>query len=73
VSSDKRTEQITYVKQDDIFNGNVSEDVKFNVNANSVEEAEEKSYNMLTDPMSPYVKKYGPGFQVKKRYIWRIY
>jgi hypothetical protein len=73
VSPVKGTDQITYVKPDDIFHGNVSEGVKFNVKANSVEDAEEKSYNMLTDPRSPYVKKYGPGFEVKKKYIWRIY
>jgi hypothetical protein len=73
VSPDKRTDQITRIRPDDIFHGNVQEDIKFNVMANSVEDAEEKGYNMLTDPRSPYVKKYGPGFQVKKKYIWRIY
>jgi hypothetical protein len=73
VSPDKRTDQITRIEPDAIFHGNVSEDVKFTVKADSVEEAEEKSYNMLTDTRSPYVKKYGPGFQVKKKYIWRIY
>jgi hypothetical protein len=33
--------------------------------ANSVEEAGEKGYNMLTDPLGLYVKKFGPRFEVK--------
>jgi hypothetical protein len=73
VSPDNRSNQITYVKPDHIFHGNVAEDVKFNIKANSVEEAEEKGYNMLTDPIGQYVKKFGPGFEIKKKYVWRIY
>jgi hypothetical protein len=72
VSPDKRTNQITCVKPDQLFYGNTSEDVVFKVKANSEADAEEKSYQMLTDPAGQHVKKYGPGFEVKTKYIWRV-
>ena len=34
--------------------------------------AEEKAFAMLTDPQGLYVKKYGPGFEVKKKYVWHV-
>ena len=49
VSPDKRTNKITCVKPDHLFYGNASEDVVFKVKANSEVDAEEKSYQMLTD------------------------
>jgi hypothetical protein len=73
VSPDKRTDQIARVGAEHIFYGNLSEDVRFTLKASSEEDAEEKGYNMLTDPLGPYVKKFGPGFEVKQKYVWRIY
>jgi hypothetical protein len=72
VSPDKRTNQITYVKPDHLFNGNTAEDVVLKVKANSEADAEEKGYQMLSDPAGQFVKKYGPGFEMKTKYIWRV-
>ena len=72
VSPDKRKDQITLVKPDQLFYGNTSEDAVFKVKANGEADAEEKSYRMLADPAGPFVKKYGPGFEVKTKYIWRV-
>ena len=72
VSPDKRKDQITFVKPDQLFSGNTSEDVVFKVKADSEADAEEKSHQLLIDPAGPFVKKYGPGFEVKTKYIWRV-
>jgi hypothetical protein len=40
VSPDKRTDQIACVKPDELFHDNIPEDVRFNVKADSGEEAE---------------------------------
>lgn len=44
----------------------------FKVKANSEEDAVAKAYGRLTDLNGEYVKKYGPGFEVKQKYIWKI-
>ena len=69
---DKQTNQITHVKPDHLFHGNTSEDVQFKVKADSEADAEDKSYQMLIAPQGQFVKKYGPGFEVKTKYIWRV-
>ena len=73
VSPDKRSGQITLVKPDHIFYGNTSEDVVFTVRAGDEEDAEEKAYKSLTETGGQFVKKYGPGFEVKEKYVWKIY
>jgi hypothetical protein len=72
VSPYKQTNQITHVKPDHLFHGNTSEDVQFKVKADSEADAEDKSYQMLIAPEGQFVKKYGPGFEVKTKYIWRV-
>lgn len=73
VSTERGTGQITLVGPDRRFYGDSSDEVMFKVRAGSEEEAGEKGYKMLTDPTGEYVKKYGPAFEVKKKYIWQIY
>ncbi len=72
VSSGSRTGQITRIRPDQIFYGHWSDDIVFRVKADSEERAEEKAFAALTDPKGLYVKKYGPGFEVKTKYIWRV-
>lgn len=72
ISPDTRSNQISRVKSDHLFYGNKSEDVVFKVKANSEEDAVAKAYGRLTDLNGEYVKKYGPGFEVKQKYIWKI-
>jgi hypothetical protein len=73
VSHDTRSDKVTMVRPDTIFHGSKAEDVVFKVKADSEEGAEEKAFGMLTDPAGEYVKKYGPGFEVKMKYVWRIF
>jgi hypothetical protein len=72
VSPDNRTGQITFVKPDHIFYGNTSEDQVFKVKANSEEDAEDQARKLLTDPGREYIRKYGPGFEVKTKYIRKV-
>lgn len=73
VSPDKRTDRITRVKPDHLFYGSSSADVVFRVNAADEEDAEDKACKILTDPDGPYIKKFGRGLEIKKKYIWHIY
>lgn len=73
ISPDSRTNQVTMVKPDQIFYGNKSEDIVFKVKADSEEEAKEKAYKMLSDPGGQYLIKYGPGLEVKTKYVWKIF
>ncbi|OPY25215.1 MAG: hypothetical protein A4E28_03257 [Methanocella sp. PtaU1.Bin125] len=72
VSPDSRTGQIAYVRPDHIFYGSSAEDVVFKVMAEGEEEAEEKARSLLADPGGESVKKYGPGLEVKTKYIHRL-
>jgi hypothetical protein len=72
VSPDVRTNQITCVKPDHIFYGNKQEDLVFKVRADSEEEAEEKARKLLTNPEDQYVRKYGPGFEVKTKFVRKV-
>lgn len=73
VSTEKKSDHIRMVKPDYIMYKDSSEKVVIKVKADSEEMAEEKAYALLTDPAGQYVKKYGPGFEVKKNSIWQIW
>jgi len=73
VATDPRSNQVTVIRPDQLFYGNNPADVVFKLRAEDEEEAEEKGYKMLTDPAGEYVKKYGPGFEVKKKYVWQAF
>jgi hypothetical protein len=72
VSPGSRTETITRIKPNQIFQGPTQENVTFKVRAGSEEDAEEAAFRELADSAGPYVKKYGQGFEVKTRYVWRL-
>lgn len=72
ISPGSTSGQITMVRPDHIFLGSRAEDVVLKVKAESEEEAVEKAFGTLTDPAEPYLNKYGPAFEVKKKYVWRV-
>lgn len=72
VSPDSRTNEIRYVKPDHLFYGTIAVDIVFNVRADSEEDAEEKARKLLADPGSGHVGKYGPGMEVKTKYVRRV-
>ncbi len=70
VAPDPRPKPITRIGPGGLFYGARSEDVVFKVRAEDADEAEEKAVQMLTGP--DYVRRFGPGFEYKLKYIWKI-
>jgi len=70
VAPDPRSKSITRIGPGGIFFGARSEDVVLKVRAGDAEEAEEEAARVLAGP--DYVKRLGPGFEYRLKYVWKI-